>query len=94
MIDNDLLNAARLRLRKNISDELDADIAQLAEAAIYDLKRIGVAERFLSPIGDPLIREAVLVYVAANYGDNPDREKLSAAYEMILCKIKGGRYGD
>jgi len=92
MVTPELLNAAKLRVRKTTSDVLDEDIRQLAEAAICDLQRIGVG---VSTCTDPLVREAVLTYVNANYGANPDREKLMAAYDMLLLKIKGGgrRYG-
>ncbi len=94
MVKEDLLNAAKLRLRKTRSNVLDDDIKQLAEVAITDLKRIGVSDKFLSDCADPIIREAVLTYVNANYGSNPDSEKLMASYNMLLTKIKGGKYFD
>ena len=92
MVKEDLLNAAKTRVRKTRSNVLDDDIKQLAEVAIADLKRIGVSDKFLSDCADPIIREAVLTYVNANYGSNPDREKLMASYDMLLTKIKGGKY--
>lgn len=92
MITQDLLEAAKLRIRKTSTDKLDADIQQLAEVALRDLKRIGVADSYLSACTDALIREAVLTFVNANYGANPDREKLMEAYNMFLIKIKGGGY--
>lgn len=92
MIPQSIMNAAKLRLRKTQSNVLDEDIRQLAEVAAADLKRIGVSDKFLSDIADPIIKEAVLTYVNANYGNNPDRERLMASYDMLLTKIKGGRY--
>lgn len=92
MITEELISAAKLRVRKNMNNGLDEDIRQLCEVAIADLKRIGVADRFLSACTDPLLREAVLTYVKANYGNNPDSEKLMTAYNMLLTKIKGGKY--
>lgn len=92
MVTEELLAAAKLRLRKTRSNVLDDDIKQLAEVAISDLKRIGVSDNFLSDCADPIIREAVLTYVNANYGNNPDSEKLMASYDMLLTKIKGGKY--
>ena len=92
MVKEDLLNAAKMRVRKTRSNVLDDDIKQLAEVAIADLKRIGVSDKFLSDCADPIIREAVLTYVNANYGSNPDSEKLMASYNMLLTKIKGGKY--
>lgn len=94
MVSEDLLTAAKLRVRKTKSNALDEDIKQLAAVAIADMKRIGVSERFLSDCSDPLIRETVLTFVNANYGNNPDSEKLLAAYDMLLIKIKGGKYFD
>ncbi len=92
MITQELFNAAKLRLRKTGSNILDEDIRQLAEVAVADLRRIGVADNFLTDCTDPLIKEAVIVYVQANFGSNPDREKLMQSYDMLLTKIKGGRY--
>lgn len=92
MVKEDLLNAAKTRVRKTRSNVLDDDIKQLAEVAIADLKRIGVSDKFLSDCADPIIREAVLTYVNANYGSNPDSEKLMTSYDMLLTKIKGGKY--
>lgn len=92
MITQDLLNAAKIRVRKTSKNILDEDVRQLAEVALRDLERIGVADMYLSACTDPLIREAVLTYVNANYGANPDREKLMSSYDMLLIKIKGGGY--
>ena len=93
MVSQELLHAAKLRLRKTGSDALDDDIRQLADAAVTDLRRIGVADRFLTDCSDPLIREAILTFVKANYAANPDSEKLMKSYDMYLIKIKGGKYG-
>ena len=45
MVTQQLLEAAKLRLRKSQSDLLDEDVRQLAETAVGDLKRIGVSDR-------------------------------------------------
>lgn len=92
MVTQEIMTAAKLRLRKTQSNVLDEDIRQLAEVAIADLKRIGVADSFLSACTDPIIKEAVLTFVNANFGANPDKEKLMASYDMLCIKIKGGRY--
>lgn len=94
MATDNLIYAAKIRLRKRNDDILDEDIRQLADVAICDLKRIGVADSFLEDCTDPIIREAVLTYCNANFGANPDREKLMDAYNMLLTKIKGGKYND
>ncbi len=90
-----IIKAAKLRLRKTQTNALDDDIKNLAETAIADLRRIGVSAKHLPPnTPDALIRETVVTFVNANYGKNPEREKLMEAYNMFLIKIKGGKYRD
>lgn len=89
-----LLKAAKIRVRKTRDNVLDDDIKQLIAAAVADIKRIGVSDKFLSDCSEPLIREAILTFVNANYGSNPDQEKLMNSYNMLLIKIKGGKYFD
>lgn len=94
MITESLLRSAKIRVRKLSDNILDEDIKQLAEVALADLERIGVKKEILTDCTDPIIREAVLTFVDANYGSNPDREKLMSSYNMFLTKIKGsGKYG-
>jgi hypothetical protein len=89
-----LYEAVRLRVRKSISDDLDADVQRLAATAIADLKRIGVHETWLQDPSDPLIVETVLSYVKANYSiDTQAFPILSGIYDMNMTKIKGdGKY--
>lgn len=87
-----LKEAAKLRARKMSSDALDEDIYRHLDFAIADLKRIGVAEEFLKNPEDPLIIEAALTYVKANYSIDSNHERLMNNYNMILTKIKGGDY--
>jgi hypothetical protein len=88
----ELKAAAKLRIRKNSADDLDADVSRHIDFALADLKRIGVAESFLTAPTDPLIIEAVLTYVRANYSIDENHDKNMASYNMILTKIKGGEY--
>jgi hypothetical protein len=93
MTEKELIAAAKMRVRKLSNDDLDSDIGQLVNVALADLKRIGVDyETYLKSPSDPLIVEAVLLYVQANYGNPDNREQLAAAYEMMCTKIKGGGY--
>lgn len=94
MTKQDLIAKAKLRLRKSSIDDLDQDVGQLVEVALADLKRIGVHENYLKTekIKDPLIIEAVLVYVNANFGNPENHGELMESYNMILTKIKGGGY--
>ena len=87
----ELLAAAKLRVRKSGSDALDDDVKRLAEVAIEDLRRIGVHETWLEAPEDPLIVEAVLNYVKANYSINDQYDVLIGCYNINLTKIKGGR---
>ncbi len=92
MTREELLAKAKLRTRKSSTDMLDDDIAQLMDVALTDLKRIGVHQSYLDDLSDPLIIEAVLSYVKANYSINDDYERLIGCYNMTLTKIKGGKY--
>ncbi len=94
MTKQELIEKAKLRIRKSSSDELDEDVGQLAAVALADLKRMGVREEYLEEkkIEDPLIIEAVLVYVNANFGNPENQKELMEVYNMICTKIKGGGY--
>lgn len=84
-----LLNAAKLRVRKSAADTLDQDVQRLIDTAISDLERIGVHSSWLSDVKDPLLIEAVLSYVKANYGLVDNYDTLINIYNMVLTKIKG-----
>ena len=89
---DELKAAAKLRARKMSTDALDEDVFRHRDFAMADLKRIGVAEEYLENPEDPLIVEAVLTYVKANYSMDSNHERLMNNYNMILTKIKGGDY--
>ncbi len=85
----EIVDAAKLRIRKMSSDILDEDVANLLEFAEADLKRIGVLDKWIeSP--DALIREAEVVYAQANFGSTVNND-LIFSYNSILTKIKGSR---
>lgn len=87
---DELYQAARLRVRKAISDDLDADVRRVADTAIADLKRIKVHDSWLSEPSDPLIVETILSYVKANYSiDTNAYPILSGIYDLNVTKIKG-----
>lgn len=85
----ELLEAAKLRVRKTAKDGLDNDIERLVNTALSDLERIGVHSSWLTAPNDPLIVEAVLSYVKANYSISDNYETLIGIYNMVLTKIKG-----
>ena len=88
---DELKAAAKIRARKMSTDALDEDVFRYMDFAIADLRRIGVAEEYLTSPKDPLIVEAVLTYVKANYSMDSNHERMNN-YNMILTKIKGGDY--
>lgn len=85
----ELLDAAKLRARKTKKDALDADVERHVETALADLKRIGVHPSWLAAPTDPLIIEAVLSYVKANYGIANNYDTLIGIYNTTMIKIKG-----
>lgn len=87
---DELYQAAKLRVRKAASDDLDKDVRRVADTAIADLKRIKVHESWLSEPSDPMIVETILSYVKANYSiDTNAYPILSGIYDMNVTKIKG-----
>ena len=87
----ELYQAAKLRVRKSMTDGLDEDVKRLVSTAVEDLKRIGVNDGWLEEPSDPLIVEAILSYVKANYSiDTSAYPVLSGIYDMNITKIKGG----
>ena len=70
MTKEELIAKAKLRVRKTSKDALDEDMGQLVAVALEDLKRIGVHSDYLAEnnITNPLIIEAVLLYVNAYFG--------------------------
>lgn len=85
-----LYEAARLRVRKTANDDLDKEVERAVDTAIADLRRIGVREKWLKNPSDPLIVEAVLSYVKANYSiDTNAYPILSGIYGDNITKIKG-----
>ena len=86
----ELYQAARLRVRKAVSDDLDADVRRVVNTAIADRKRIRIDDSWLANPSDPLIVETILSYVKANYYiDTNAYQILSGIYDMNITKLKG-----
>ena len=65
------------------TDAYDNEIDDLINAAKIDLARVGVLEVKLDG-ADSLVRKAITAYCKANFGwNNPDAERLQAAYEQL-----------
>lgn len=85
----ELLNAAKIRIRKTAADDLDNDVSRLIDEVIEDLKRVGVDPSWTENPSDPLIVAAVLSYVKANFSISDQYPVLYGIYETNLTKIKG-----
>lgn len=83
-----IVNAAKNRLRKTENNELDEDIRQYIDYVLADLRRIGVKERFLKEPSDPLIIEAILDYVKAFYAVDQNHDFWLKAYNDTVGKVK------
>jgi hypothetical protein len=79
----EILEIIKLALRIN-SFAFDIEISQLIEACKIDLRLAGVNVIMDT---DPLIQRAVILYVKANFGSNPDSEKYQKSYEMLKCSL-------
>ncbi|MDL2250768.1 hypothetical protein LJC51_08955 [Lachnospiraceae bacterium OttesenSCG-928-J05] len=87
-----MLEDSKIRVRKTDDNDLDKDLKRHIAFAIEDLARIGVHEDYLKEINAPILIEAVLTYVNANYRMDSNHERLMNNYNMILTKIKGGDF--
>ena len=90
-MDEKLLEAQKLHIRKSGSDKLDDEVKRLQRTVLADLERIGVDKSWLNPVDDPLIEEAVLDYTKAKYSINDQYDILMGCYDMTITKIKGTR---
>ena len=66
----------------------DVEITDLIAAARQDLILSGVLPTKANSNTDPLIKRAVVTYCKAHFGyDNPDHERLSAAYTHLKMSM-------
>ena len=82
-----LLDDAKLALRIS-SSAFNSEIDDLIAAAKADLQLSGVDPAKTADDTDPLIKRAVITYVKAHFGfDNPDADRLCAAYDMLKAHL-------
>lgn len=87
-VSEDLLLAARLAVRANRTSAFDNEIRDLISAARAELVEIGVLPSKVYNDDDPLTKQAVILYVKAEFGlDNPDAERYHEAYTMLKHRI-------
>ena len=84
-----LLDEMRIRLR--VTSELtDAEIRDEINAALADMRRVGIKEHLLDVENpDALVKHAIALYCKAYYGyDNAnERPQFIAAYERTVCDL-------
>lgn len=78
-----LLAAAKKWLRRS-SDKLDDEITQTMAAAFLDMKNAGIKRLDKE---DPLIQQAVKLYLKAHFGYDDQPEKWEAAYERLKAAL-------
>jgi hypothetical protein len=67
-----LLDLAR-EVQRVVSTATDAELTLLIDAAIAELRRVGIREELLNPEDmDPLAKMAVMMHVKASYGHDDD----------------------
>ena len=67
-----LLDLAR-EVQRVVSTATDAELTLLIDAAIAELRRVGIREELLNPDDmDPLAKMAVMMHVKASYGHDDD----------------------
>ena len=79
---------AGLRLALRLSgDAFDAEVSDLADAAVADMLRVGVSRDYVAAFG-PLVRRAVALYCKAGFGyDNSEAGRFSDAYRGCVVDM-------
>jgi hypothetical protein len=85
-----MLNKARRALHYTTT-AFDEDIQDLIDAAYLDLLSGGVQQSKLDDDQNPLIIRAVLTYVKAYFGSNPDSDRMIRDYntQKLLLSLDG-----
>lgn len=79
MTSSELLTNAKKWLHA-ISDAADDEYVQTIDACVFDLQNAGVG---IVDLGDPLIQQAVKLYLKAQAGYEDDAERFGEAYEHL-----------
>lgn len=82
-----LIDSVKLALRVSAT-AFDGEINDLISAARQDLILSGILTSKANNEEDALIKRAIIVYVKAHFGfDNPDHERLLAAYDLLKSHL-------
>ena len=79
MVVNELLKEAKLWLRRS-KPALDSEIIQTMSACLLDLRKTGVHDPDPS---NPLIQQAIKLYLKAQFGYGDESGRFNAAYESL-----------
>lgn len=81
-----LVEDARLALRLSCRD-YDAEVEALVDAALADMRRVGVREEALSG-PSPLVRHAACLFCKARFGfDSPDAARFDELYRAAVADL-------
>lgn len=88
MADSGLLEEAKAALRVT-SSSMDTEVQSLIDAALRDMRRVGVSEDLLSEDDmDPLVKMAVLLYAKARFGyDNDEASRFDESYRQVVADL-------
>ena len=82
-----MLSDVKKALRVTTTD-LDSDITILINAAVADLKLVGVDGTTVDTARtDPLIQRAIITFCRANFGQPDDYEKMKASYDEQKAQL-------
>jgi len=86
-----MLDKVKLALRLS-GTALDDEVSDLINAAIADLRLVGINVRGeggppRKPRGAPLLDRAVVLYAKAEFGFNDDAERYRNAYDYLKCAL-------
>lgn len=91
-----LLDDVKVALRVT-TDALDPEVSMLVDAALADMRRIGVPEAMLAEGEmDPYVRAAVTLFAKAHFGyDNDEASRFDESYRQIVRDVLNSptRYG-
>lgn len=84
-----LLQEVKVALRVS-STMTDAEVRAWVEAALADMRRVGVDPALIDPDQglDPLCKAAVLLYAKGMYGfDNSEASRFLESYRLIVAEL-------
>jgi len=82
-----LIDDVRVSLRV-VSDMTDVEVQGLIDAAVQDMRRVGVRAALLGDAMNPLAKSAVVMFCKANYGfDNNDSDRYWQRYHWAVTAL-------